>query len=529
MTELPEEQESAKLDFGRYIDVVRRRHIHFLIPLFLGWLSVWGTSWILPSKYKSNTLILVEQPTMPENIVAPNINENLQDRLQSITQQILSRTRLLTIIDRFQLYSGPGGKSTPDEKVERMRKDINIDLVRDSRNSEITAFKISYSARNPRVAQEVTSDLTGLFINENLKVRQEQSEDTTRFIEKQLEEARQSLSVQEAKVRQFQSAHESALPSQQTSNLQILGGLQGQLQSAQDSLNTAKQQHVYYQSLLEQYRGLHSTAHSPEGTPNDLTAIDQELSKLRSQLAELNSRYTDSYPDVRKVKAQIAEREQARRDIVAALKSGSGAGRQAAEPDPVSQPVVLQLQSQIQANQAEILNRERAIAALEARINEYQARLNEAPATEQQLAELTRGYDQSRANYDDLLKKKNQSAMATSMEQMQQGERFTMLDPPSLPTKPDFPNRLKFCGMGLGVGLALGAAIVFLFEFFDDRLHSEEEIKAMLPMAVISEIPEITNTLDEQKQKRELVLGWSMAVFVAATIVVGSAFSYLRG
>ena len=120
---------------------------------------------------------------------------------------------------------------------------------------------------------------------------------------------------------------------------------------------------------------------------------------------------------------------------------------------------------------------------------------------------MTRGYDQSKANYDDLLKKKEQSEMATSMEEMQQGERFTMLDPPSLPSKPDFPNRLIFCGIGLGVGLALGFLVAGGFEFMDDRLHSEKEIKALLPIAVISEIPEIVSPWDKAKTKEEIGFG----------------------
>ena len=148
---------------------------------------------MLPTKYKSSTLILVEQPTMPENYVAPNVNENLQSRLQSITQQILSRTRLLIIIDKLNLYREAAPKVTPDDKVDMMRKDISIDTVRNAQNNEITSFRINYSAHDPRIAQQVTSELTGLFINENLKVRQAQSEDTTKFIEKQLEEARASL------------------------------------------------------------------------------------------------------------------------------------------------------------------------------------------------------------------------------------------------------------------------------------------------------------------------------------------------
>ena len=206
MPEVLEEQNSEPLDMQRYLDVVRRRYPYFLIATFLGWLVVWGVSWVLPVSYKSSTLILVEQPTMPKDYVVSNINEDLQDRIQNITQQILSRTRLLHIIDQLNLYSGGHSQLTPDEKVARMRKDIEIELVHDARNLQITAFKISYSARDPHVAQQVTSELTNLFINENLEVRQQQSEDTTKFLESQLETARQSLAAQDAKVRAFKGA-----------------------------------------------------------------------------------------------------------------------------------------------------------------------------------------------------------------------------------------------------------------------------------------------------------------------------------
>ena len=194
MPEILEEQNSEPLDLQRYLDVARRRYPIFLIAVFLGWLIVWGASWILPVRYKSSTLILVEQPTMPKNYVEPNVSDDLQNRLQSITQQILSRTRLLLIIDKLHLYGDSRRLLTADEKVERMRKDIDIVLVHDSSGEQITAFKIAYSAHDPHVAQQVTSELTSLFINENLKVRQQLSEDTTNFIGSQLENARATLS-----------------------------------------------------------------------------------------------------------------------------------------------------------------------------------------------------------------------------------------------------------------------------------------------------------------------------------------------
>jgi uncharacterized protein involved in exopolysaccharide biosynthesis len=256
---------------------------------------------------------------------------------------------------------------------------------------------------------------------------------------------------------------------------------------------------------------------------------------LKAKLADLSSHYTDRYPDVQSVKDQIAKTEKRRDDLVADLKNKPDGGRQpnaattAREAaDPSQSSPALQLQGQLQANQSEITNREQSIAGLKVRINDYQARLNEEPAVEQQLADLTRGYDQSKADYDELLKKKNESEMATSMEQMQQGERFSMLDPPSLPMKPDFPNRLKFCGIGLGVGLALGLIVAGGFEFLDDRLYSEKEIKTLLPVAIISEVPEILLPSDERRSMRRTALGWSMTALVAATILAGSAFNYFH-
>jgi len=531
-----EEKSSEGLDIQKYLGMARRRHLHFLIPLFIGWAVVWSASWILPPRYESSTLILVEQPTMPKDYVTPNINDDLQQRLQSISQQILSRTRLLHIIDRFDLYSGGHTRFTPDDRVDYMRKDIDVELVRDLRTNQINAFNVHYSSRDPRLAQQVTSEITNLFISANNEQRAQESEGTTKFLESQLETARQSLSEQEERIRQFKAQHVGEMPGQLASNLQILSGLQSQLQNEEDALNAAKQQHVYLQTLADQYRAIEGPAKTSDGTSVGLPAVDAELDKLRAQLADLSSRYTDRHPDVRKLKEQIAETEKTRDQLLASMKektpdpSDDNTGPSPiATADPSKASLLAQVQSQLRSNQVEITNREHSIASLNGKVEDYQARLNQEPIREQQLADLTRGYDQSKANYDDLLKKKNESAMATSMEKLQQGERFTIIDPPSLPQKPQFPNRLKFCGIGLGIGLALGAAVVGAFEMMDHRVHSETELKQLLPPTILAEIPAIVNSSDEQRQKNQTRLGWVTAGIVFVTILAGSAFSFLRG
>lgn len=530
-----EEQKTESLDLQKYLGIVRRRHLYFLIPFFFGWLLVWSASWVLPPRYQSSTLILVEQATMPKDYVTPNINDDTQERLQSITQQILSRTRLLKIIDQFNLYDIQHGTRSPDDKLVRMRKDIDIQLVHDAQG-QISAFNISYIARDPHLAQQVTSEVTNLFINENLEVRQHQSEDTTKFLETQLESARNVLSDQEEKIRQFKALHVGEMPGQLASNLQILSGTQSQLQNEEEALNAARQQRVYLQTLVDQYSSQGSA--SPDGPTMGLPAIDQELEKLKGQLADLSSHYTERHPDVRKLKEQIAKTERMRSQLLASLKekaanpthSADDAEAAAAQaPDSAQGAMLLQLRGQLRSNQVEIANREHSIAALKAKIEEYQGRLNQEPIREQQLADLTRGYDQSKATYDDLLKKKNDSAMATSMELLQQGERFRIMDPPSLPQKPEFPNRLKFCAIGIGIGLALGVLVAGAFEMMDGRLHSEKEIRSLLPVDVIVEIPAMVNRSDTEQSRRKLLVGWVTAILVFGAILVGSAVSYLRG
>jgi len=531
MTEDFEEKSGEGLNLQQVMGIVRRRRWHFLIPLFFGWLLVWVASWELPSTYKSATTIIILAPTVSKELVPSNVNDNLQDRLQSITQQILSRTRLIHIIDNLNLYPDKQGRVAPDALVERMRKDIDIELVRAPGREKLTSFNVAFSSHDPQTAQRVTSELTNLFINENLEMQNQQSADTTKFFESQLEDARKSLSEQEEKIRQFKDQHTSDLPGQLQSNLAIMTSLQSQLQTDEDNLDRAKQQSVYYQSLIGQYRALQKSSKGPSGAPvGGMPAIDDFLDKLRAQLADLSAHYTPQHPDVRKLKQQIAETETMKAQLAASLNSNT------ATPVPDNSATssngdmsLAQLQSQLQANQIEIANRERSIATLQGKINEYQARLGQAPIREQQLADLSRGYDQSKANYDDLLKKKNSSALATDLTERQQGEHFRMIDPPSLPVKPDFPNRIKLCAVGLALGFVLGGVIAGGAEFMDDRIHNEKDFKELIPVAVISEIPEVATADEDIRRSQSNRLAWAVASIVFVSILVGSALSYFRG
>ena len=532
MPEEFEEQSAEMPDLQEIIGIVRRRRWLFLVPFFGGWLLVWAASWFLPTVYRSGTLILVEQPAVPEHYVVSNVNDDMQNSLDSITQQILSRTRLLQIIDRSHLYEKHAGRElSPDDKVERMRKDIEIELVR-ADDRKLSAFNIYYSSRDPEVAQKTTNDLAQLFIQQSLQSQTDQSEATTKFLTDELEDARKSLAEQEERVRVFKDKHLGELPSQLQSNLQIMSSLQTQLQSEQDALGRAQQQQTYLESLLTQYKAIDRVGKTADGSSIGLAALDKQLDTLRAQLVDLKSRYTDKYPDVRKLKEQIAELEQTRQQLLASPGSKSSNDSPTAATtaaDVRDMTPKMELQSQLKANQIDIANRQRTLRDLQAQLNTYQARLNSAPVREQEFADITRDYNQSRANYDSLLAKKNQSEMATNLVKTQQGQRFSMLDPPNLPTKPYSPNRLKLAGIGLFVGLVLGAGLAGVAEFSDTRLHSERELKKLVSANVIADIPPLSSPAELAWQRRQDWLTAVVAAVVLCCMSLGFAITYLHG
>ena len=321
------------------------------------------------------------------------------------------------MIDRFHLYPQHHSLTSaiqPTDAVEQMRRDIKVELVESDKRDGcggLTAFKIFYTARTPELAQSVNSELTSLFIDENLKAQQQLSESTTEFLDSQLADARAKL-MQEASVRAFKAKHMGDLPSQLEGNVQILTGLENELQSDQRALDGANQQRLYLESLQQQYQSVQ----------ND---------DLNKQLENLRSKYTDDYPDVVALKEKIAQRDAERRQIESQVAANHKPGQPTAtsadnasaggqnEPTPM-----MQIASQIKANQLYISNYQKHLKVLQSQIATYQARLNLTPETEQQLAEVSRGYDESKANYDSLLRKQSQSSLATSLEKRQQGEQF---------------------------------------------------------------------------------------------------------
>ena len=514
--------QKAGLGFDEYWAIVVRRKWWIIGPLFFGWLLVFTSAWFLPPTYISESTILVEPPKVPSNLVEPNVEVDLADRVQSMSTQVLSRTRLLNLIQRFNLY--PSYATSPDDQVNKMRDDVKMDLIHGESNvsgkAEIVAFKISYKAPDAGIAQKVTIALTSFFVDENVRASQEQSEATTLFLDSQVRAVAQTLADSEAKLRAFQSEHDGSLPEQLDSNMRILQGIQQQLQAAGLARERAMQQQTYLNSLQTQYQNMSDTAMAP-------ASIDSQLDTARANLATLEARYTDDHPDVKKLKETIASLEKLKKQEASEARDNLEAGE---TPQAVQQGnAMLNLKTQMRLNQAEIQQTNVQIQRLEQAGQVYQARLNATPAVEAQMADMMRDFGNMKKEYQELLSKKTESALATSLERQQQGAQFRVIDPPSLPDKPNFPDRFKFSLAAIGAGIALAILCGFGAEFLDDRIRGEQALTEAVSLPILAEIPALS-TAKELRRAR-----WVPRLALAATIVVlillptGVAYAYYWG
>jgi polysaccharide chain length determinant protein (PEP-CTERM system associated) len=507
---------SEPLKLSDYWGIVCRRRRSMFVAFFAVWLLACLLAWLLPPRYRSETTILIEEPQVPQQYVLPNVVSDAQAYLETLTQRVLSRPRLQRIVDDLQLYSSRADRLFGGGDVlERMRKDIKIDLnptkPATPKSPELTSFTITYSGSNPQLVQEVTSRLTTLFSDENQRTRQQESENTTAFLDSQLQEARMHLEDQGEKIREFKARFIGRLPGELQSNLGILSALQGRLQQANEALDRSEQEKLYLTSLLSAYRETPSLASAGATEKVDL---DAEIARLRVELAEAESQYTNEHPTILQLRAEIAKAEK----LKAQLKKGD---------EPMSRPIA-EIQSQLKGTELDIQNRKKEIAAVQSQMQIYETRLNETPVREQQLADLSGDYDQKRMNYDLLVKKRDDSALATNLEKQQQGEQFFVIDPPSYPVSPYFPKRLSFTIVGLALGLAAAAGTAFMRETLDDRIHADKEISTVSRVPMLVAIPPLTTASEmaasQWRTKKEVACATATVIAITASALL--AFYY---
>jgi len=488
-----------ELTFEDYLSILRRRRWLIIIPAILGIAAGFILSGLLPKKYTSHTLILVEQPAVSESYVKPVVSEDLDQRLASMKEQILSRTRLQHLVEQFDPYRADGQRVPMEELVERMRKTITVtplSAMAGTRSPELPGFSVDVTMGDARLAQKICNEITSLFMEQNSRNRQQQAEDTTQFLARQLEEAKVKLDDQDAKLAAFQSHYIGELPEDDKTNLTLLMGMSPQLEVASQALNQARQDKAFTESLLNQQL---ATLNSSKETKNPQT-LEQQLRNLQNQLQELEGHYTGKHPDVVKLKGDIAELQKKLEDASAhAYAHPSDPNEQRGGVAINEPPEIQQLRARLHQTDLAISQRIHEQEELQRQVKILQGRVQSSPMIQQQFKALTRDYQTALSFYNDLLKKRNESQMATELERRQQGEQFRVLDPSSLPEKPSFPNRSLFGLGGLGAGLALGLGMALIFELWNKSMWTKEDIEFYLRVPTLALIPSIELAAETKK------------------------------
>jgi succinoglycan biosynthesis transport protein ExoP len=470
------------------------RHYRGWILLGTVMLSLAGFAIVLlmPDRYKATTTILVDPQKVSEKYVSPTVSSDPGQRLTTITQQVLSTTRLQQIIDDMHLYPELRGKLSREELIDLMRKDITI-TVKQGSSSGLSAFTIEYEGGQRQRVAQVANQLAASFIEWNVKSREQQTHDTTEFLDAQLKEAKQNLEQQEARLSAFKLRHLGEMPEQQTANMQALSQLQVQFQANADALNRLEVE----RTLLS--RGLENGNSGAEKVVPVLTErakLEGERRRLRAQLQDLQNRYTNAHPEVIDAASQL-ERVEAR------LK--------ALPPDP---PIAVETQDNTAVTvRLQILDRESKRLTeeqnkLTAHMASYRVKVDAVPVREQEMAELSRNYSVSKDHYQSLLDKTFSAGMAADLEKKQQAEHFTILDLAQVPEKPFKPKRSLLLLGAFLAALAMSLGLAYVKDMMNATVKFEREMKAMLPASVplLAVVPELRSAADRRSSIRFAVI-----------------------
>jgi polysaccharide chain length determinant protein (PEP-CTERM system associated) len=538
----------VELSPEHYLQIIlHRKWVVIAIFLVVSVISI-AIAATLPNIFMSETVIMVDPQKVPESYVKSTVTGDVRNRLGTLTQQILSATRLQKIIEGLNLYREERKTKAREDVIASMRRDINVTLNSSGAQQDLQSFRISYSGRDPRLVARVTSELASLFIEENLKAREQQATDTTTFLQHQLEETRKSLETQESQLRDFRLKHLGEMPEHQVANLTVLGQLQASLQQVGDALSRAEQQRTYLQTMMAQSNPVvdmdggdqsdtrPTTATEPARPQARKAAAGVSLNDDRQRLKELLSRYTDKYPEVVKLRQQIADREAKEKSNAPEPVETASATPVPAVPEPprkkqvfvpmnTNNPVFL---SQIKAIETEIAKHKEEQQRLNKSVATYQAKLEAIPVREQQIAELVRDYEINKNHYSQLLNNQLSAETATQLELRQKGEKFTILDPAQVPERPSKPNRPLISAAGSIAGLLLGILAAVSTELVGTTISSANHIPLLNGNQVLEVIPMILTEADRKRKKKQVIM--AAASGVAATVTVGAVlFFHYRG
>ncbi len=561
-------QKLQQLDYMRYVRLLWRWKWFVLVPAIVFPLVAGLMAMRMPDRFRSTTLILVQPQKVPDRFVPTTVTSRIQDRLQTISQQIFSRTRLEKIIKEFGLFKAQQGKLAPEEIVARMRRRITLQVHRKD------SFRLSYEDPDPRVAMLVTSKLASLFIEENLKVREQQALGTSQFLADEIANYREKIRALESSIMDFKRKHMNELPSQLASNQARLSQLQNRLQMNTDTLNNAENRRLQLQQQLaeierrvEESRSQRRASSAGMSISDRLAALldrqdaetggelaeearlqaaELQLKQARARIDDLLLRYTPKHPEVvaaRAVAARLEEQVRAERAVVEQRrrefeeKRKAEQARQAstaapppepepqAPPAPKYPPIYDRLKADLQSIETEIAQIREQNRQIERQIEMFQARIAAVPARQLQLQQLSEDYDNLKTVLESLVNKKLQADMSASLERKQKGEQFKVLDPANLPKKPYAPNRLRMVLLAVVLGFGVGAGLVLGLDLLCPGVRTRNELKAVLGVPVFGLVTEIV-TPERVRTRRKVRL--ATATGVVLVLATGALVVHVR-
>ena len=545
------------LDLGDYLAAFKRRRA--MVVLIAGIVFALGlvTAFVWPPTYQSSATILIEEQEIPTELIASTVTSYASQRIEVISQRVMSRTNLLEIVEKYNLYESERKRNTIEDVLAEMREDIGVDMItadvmdpRTGRPAAATiAFTLGFKSESPTQAQKVANELTTLYLNENLKSRTEKAAETYDFLTAESTRLSEEISRLEAKMAEFKERNIKPLPELRDLNTQVLERTEREISEVDTQIRTLEERKIYLEGqlgMLDPYSSgevlspsarldalrteyIHlASRYSPDhpdvtSTKREIKALEMEtgqyasaddlraeLDVLRKQLSVAQQTYTDEHPDVKSLKRQIATLEND-------LKNPPPASKQTSAPASANNPAYVTMQSQLAAANSEIRSLKTKRSQLVEKIREYESRLFQTPKSEQEYSAIVRNLDHATRRHQDIRAKQMTAEVGQEMEKERKGEKFTLIDPALLPEEPVSPNRpaIIFLSLVLALGAGVGSAAVA--ESVDSTIRGTKGIIATLQMAPLAVIPYMANTAETAAQRRNRMI---MIVSVFAGIIV---------
>jgi polysaccharide chain length determinant protein (PEP-CTERM system associated) len=486
-----------------YLSLVKRRMFWIIFPALAVLIAATVLAWRLPNIYRSEAIILVQPQKVPTSYFPTTVTSGADARMATIYQEVTSLSRLKRIMDSLNLYPDIRAREGNQYALLTMAKAISVDPIT-AMGTTAPAIRISYRGSNPAQTAQVTNQITAMFIEENLRLREEQSYGTSDFLESELQKTAQQLEEKGKELAEVKAKYGRDLPESMQFRLQEMAALREQLHNAEQQINQDQQQAADLQSL--------ETTTTPTVDLDlgaSLSGSQSPTADLQAKLNTLQKRYGPNHPDVRKLQAQLNEAKAKEADNPAPKTAVPSARK-------IHNPVI---EAQLEQLDEDLEKRKTQAAQIKSSIASLQATLQSNPDYEQKIGFVQRDFDALQGSYTSLLGKRMAAQTATELESREKSERFVILDSALIPEKPYFPNRPMFVFGGLVLGVLVGFGIAVAREVLDDSVRNSREAERILGAPVLSGVPEILTV--QQLWQSTLRLGALAAATLVVAVVVG--------